>query len=329
MKRWDKAYSFSSEKNKLVDSLHQQKTKYEYLISQVETTTQHLNAMERQAIRDSEMLRQRNNGLVWLGIITLLTVGFLILLIKNKKKQEVLNTKLNSSNQNKDKIIRILTHDIRTPLIDILNILELMEIEVITDIEKNNIVQSVRIKINHLRDNVDAILNWSINQLKGGKGDKSKVFVTDLLSMATGFVSNQALNKYIKINTESIDRLTAVHADANQIDIVHRNILGNAIKYSPNGREVKILTEIDSGYVKLKIVDQGKGISKSAQENILGKAIYSDDPSKVGVGIGLKLIKEYLSMNSGSLSIESEPGQGATFTVLLPKYTKNLKASQS
>lgn len=109
-------------------------------------------------------------------------------------------------------------------------------------------------------------------------------------------------------------------ADPVLLALALRNLLDNALKYSPEDRPVTLLAEKDSHQVKIKIVDQGLGIAPEEQEAIF-KRFYRAEKHKThiqGYGIGLHLVKRILELHSGQVILNSQLGEGATFTLLLP-----------
>jgi two-component system CheB/CheR fusion protein len=110
-----------------------------------------------------------------------------------------------------------------------------------------------------------------------------------------------------------------VIADQPRIGQVVMNLLTNAIKHSPTGSTVKVLTECDKDTVKLSVIDQGKGISKADSERIFEKFVQSKDANrKGGFGLGLAICKLIIEAHKGTVGVKSEEAKGSQFWFTLP-----------
>ena len=138
-------------------------------------------------------------------------------------------------------------------------------------------------------------------------------------------VSGQAERKSIII-TLSGDKLVNVMADKNQLDIVFRNLVSNAIKFSNKGGEVHITVDSKKDTAEIKIADSGIGISQKQIDSILsGKSsveVKRGTDNEKGTGFGLVIVSEFIKSNNGMLNISSKEGEGTTFTVVIPLQIK-------
>lgn len=118
-----------------------------------------------------------------------------------------------------------------------------------------------------------------------------------------------------------------VRGDARRISQVFRNLVDNAIKYSPFSARVEVRAERDgNGHVLVHVVDRGIGISLADQKKIFQR-FYRVDPSRSkttpGTGLGLAIVKHLLVLHEGAIRVDSEPGKGSTFTVTLPEASSS------
>jgi signal transduction histidine kinase len=122
-------------------------------------------------------------------------------------------------------------------------------------------------------------------------------------------------------------------ADEAQMEIILRNLLSNAAKFTPDGGMVTVNVDVTSEGSRLTVCDTGSGIAPEDQERIFERFYRvqaRDRPSTPGTGIGLSLVKELVEQHGGSVKVESELGQGATFTVWLPSpRTANKKGEKA
>jgi signal transduction histidine kinase len=317
--QWKDAFLYLSNLSQLVDSIHRENTKLDYLISEISKSKRIEKVLESKVSKNTVEINTLNLFLIWLASISIVCIVFLVFLFLAKRKKDQLYKKLDISNQNKDKIFRTLTHDIRTPLVDINNVLDLFQMDVITEDDRNTIVNTIRGKVEHLTLNVDSILQWSIGQIKGAKVKKEANNTRELILTAKEFVSNQSSLKNIEIDiTEAMDD-HIVNVDARQMHIILRNVFGNAIKFSTRGSKILVRTGQKSKYTYIEVEDFGKGMTDQEIKKILSEEQYTNDPSKLGVGVGLKLVKEYLAINNGELTIQSTFDKGSTFTIKIYK----------
>ena len=122
------------------------------------------------------------------------------------------------------------------------------------------------------------------------------------------------------------DDTIMVNGDKDMIDTIIRNLLSNAIKFTKPGGEVSITTFKEGNFCKIKIADNGIGMSKdiiSGIMNLDSKAKRIGTNNETGTGLGLVLCNEMVSMNAGDLSIDSQEEKGTTFIVTLPLYLSN------
>ena len=132
-------------------------------------------------------------------------------------------------------------------------------------------------------------------------------------------VENQANAKDIKIESK-IAKDIAVYADNNMTSTILRNLLSNAIKFTPKGGMITLETERDNNKVVVHVKDNGVGIDKSKQDllfKIENKTTTDGTENERGSGIGLVLCKELVEKQGGQISVQSVPGRGEVFLVLL------------
>ena len=113
-----------------------------------------------------------------------------------------------------------------------------------------------------------------------------------------------------------------VLGDFVQLERVLNNLIGNAVKYSPAGTEVRVEVEADEEAVRTRVIDQGPGIAEDAHERVF--EMFHREPGALreeGLGLGLFISRRIAEKHGGSLAVTSCPGHGATFTLTLPRWT--------
>ncbi len=316
---WELAYQKSQILHALEDSLETEKTKFTYLINEIEQQSTNLVNLEKKIKIGKLKLSQRNLALLLCAILMFIGICLLYALKRANKKHVLLNKKLEASNMNRGKIIATLTHDIRSPLGDVENILDLMKMDVLSIDDKSTIINTLRDKIAGLRSNVDEILNWSINQLRGGTTNKVSMPVWASIEKAMSYVQTSAEVKNVRINAGDVDKNLLIYVDPTHAEVIIRNVLSNAVKFSNPASDINIFTTDLDTDVAISIQDFGKGINENNIKKVLGTEVYKSEEISTGKGIGLRLVKEYLNLNNGRIEVTSKVNEGSIFTIYLPK----------
>ncbi len=229
---------------------------------------------------------------------------------------------LQALNASKDTFFSIIAHDLRNPFSSFLSYVDLMEQSVDTW-DKDRIIKltaMLRTSAEHLSALLDNLLTWSraqrgLIEYHPGRCDLS---VTAARNIAI-FTPN-AEQKQIDVS-HSIPEQTIVHADVAMLDTVMRNLLSNALKFTPVGGTVEVSVRHDRQCVEVSVSDTGTGIAAEhipklfridARYKRLGTA------REKGTGLGLCLCREFMERHGGSLRVASEVGKGSTFSFTLP-----------
>ncbi|QQL48944.1 sensor histidine kinase [Mucilaginibacter ginkgonis] len=219
----------------------------------------------------------------------------------------------------KNKLMSIISHDMRAPIISIQGYLQLMGDNELDMEDRAMIEKDLLIATNSTMDMLTNLLQWSKSQMEGPAVNLSTVNLLDTLQSTLDMCRLHAGKKDITLSYE-IDPAIMVVADADMLQLVIRNLVSNAIKFTPGGGTISVNAEIIDGECKITVSDNGKGIDHDKQKNI-----FSLDPNpgygtnnEKGVGLGLTLCKEFIERQNGHISFESQPGQGSSFFVYVP-----------
>jgi signal transduction histidine kinase len=128
--------------------------------------------------------------------------------------------------------------------------------------------------------------------------------------------------KGIDLTLKLPPKVPKIRADKQRLSVLFNNLIGNAIKYTPNGGRVDVVLEITDGFVELAVADSGLGIDPADQPHVFDK-FYRAASERVqavpGTGLGLAIAREVARLHGGDIQLESEPGKGSRFVVQLPK----------
>lgn len=246
---------------------------------------------------------------------------------EQKKTEEKLadkNEKLQELNRQKNKLFSVISHDLRNFFAGSQGLHEII-FEDYEELSKEEIFEFLTL-LKKSTDNTHALLEdllaWSRNQFQEVTTDLEKLHLAALTDSVFNIVRSNAEEKGISIENQVSDAIY-VHADANMVKTILRNLIANGIKFSHSGNKVVIQAEETSNNVEISVVDEGVGIEQDALEKVLDKqstyTTFGTDGEK-GSGLGLDLCIDFVEMHGGTIGVESEPGQGSVFTFTLPKY---------
>lgn len=249
--------------------------------------------------------------------------------IENQNSKIALqNKQLSDTIQLKNKIFSVIAHDLRSPVVNILYMLNLLKEEKYK--EKYNTFANSSIQY------AQQVIGLLENMLVWGRGQEDKIkFSPEKRDLADIILTNLSIFKEtadmkdISVNFTQIGNSIAC-IDKDLLDIIIRNLLSNAVKYTPRGGRISILLKnkanVDEGII-LKICDNGVGISEEMQENLFAtKEVVSTHgtENEKGTGLGLKLCCELVRLHNGKIAVESKEGEGTCFIITLPLSQSSL-----
>ena len=232
------------------------------------------------------------------------------------------NKQLSETIQLKNRIFSVISHDLRSPVVNILYMLNLLkekEYKEKYDTFANSSIQYAQQVISLLEN----MLVWGRGQEEKIKYTPEKLNLADIILTNLSIFKETADKKEISVNFTQVGNTTAIF-DKDLLDIIIRNLLSNAVKYTHRGGRISILLKDkthENGEILLKICDNGIGISAGKQKNIFTSEEINSTPgteNEKGTGLGLKLCLELVRINKGTISVESKEGEGTCFVITLP-----------
>jgi two-component system sensor histidine kinase GlrK len=243
-----------------------------------------------------------------------------------KELSEALNSmceRLQVIDKMKSDFFSTISHELRTPLTSIKEGTSLLldGIGGETTEKQRKLLKIIAGESKRLIELVNSSLDLSKMEAGMTGFNFKKEDVTPLIHKAVAEIEPLAMGKKIRLRVENQDRLPLVKMDRERILQVLRNILGNAVKFSIEGGEVKISAHREDWRVKVSIKDSGPGIPGENLKTIFEK--FQQGPIKNreykgGTGLGLAIVKQIITAHGGKVWAESEPGQGSTFIFVLP-----------
>lgn len=228
-------------------------------------------------------------------------------------------------NKNKDHLLSIIAHDLRSPLSGCLTFIDYIieEYHSFTKEEAIENLKLVRKNTHNSLELVQELLLWAQNQMQKVACTLQPVQARDEINQVLTVLKKQYEEKNISIKVVATATETIV-TDINMFRSIMRNLLSNAIKFSPSGGQVIITAHKEETKMVFSVIDQGVGIQDALIAELqVGKNVKPSYGTKgeKGIGLGLSLTREFIQKCGGSLSIKSEVGKGSTFSFHLPFTT--------
>jgi signal transduction histidine kinase/DNA-binding response OmpR family regulator len=234
------------------------------------------------------------------------------------------NDELQVANDTKLKLFSIISHDLKNPLNAVLGLSHLLieRFASYTEKEKMSILHSIENATNSLIDMTVNLLDWSVIQTNSIEPSIGSYDLTLLVQETIQQEKEIANAKQVAIQTQLAHRHTVL-ADKTMLATVIRNILHNAIKFTPRNGNIIIATSEEDEFIIIDIKDNGVGMSALQIESILHsdntpRSTYGTNNEK-GTGLGLSIAKEFIRKNNGTLSISSDNKTGSSFVIHIPK----------
>jgi len=288
---------------------------------------------------DLKMKLNINNLLIIAFAIIIVLIGLLLFILESKKNQQIrLNKLLNQKNkeiliqrdrldelnQTKNKLFSIIAHDLRGPIGSTSTFLELLTTHE-SDFTKHELLDNLIL----IKDSTKATFKLLENLLTWARAQKGEIVFNPqksnffiLLQANTDLFISNAESKKIHIINEINPDLT-FEFDLEMINTVMRNLINNAIKYTDEGGQITISAKELDHTVEISVTDTGTGMDSDTTELLfitdLKRHRKEGTNGEKGTGLGLILSKEFITIHSGTIWAESEPGKGSTFTFILPR----------
>jgi len=220
----------------------------------------------------------------------------------------------------KDKLFAIVAHDLRSPLAGLSSLVDLQGEGLISQDEFMQYVGKLKDNLTFLQETLDNVLHWAMSQMNGFSRTPELLNMRELIASVQRFYKTVADQKSITI-THTGTGVQVITADKNHIHLALRNLMSNALKFTPEGGTINIATTTTKDAHTIAIQDSGVGMTEEAIANILQqKSTNSTNGTngEKGTGLGLNLCQAVVTANGGTLSITSTPGKGTTATLSFP-----------
>ena len=279
------------------------------------------NAKDIQIEAQQKIMRVR---LIWMIIILFLLAMLIVSLIVAFRLARIRknnNKRLEEVNTTRNQIFSIVSHDLKNPVNAQKKILDYMcgHFDQISEPDKKEQINALKQSSDSLNDLLVNLLEWA--SLESGRLTYKpiRIDLNTLVNTCVRHLQPFAEEKNVTIHKELQPDLF-VHTDIKFLEIIMRNLLHNAVKFSFVGGEMEIVAAKDKKNVSLQIVDHGIGMQPDIKKKVFTKEIMSTlgTSNETGTGIGLMICKALIDKSNCLISFTSEPMKGSAFTILLP-----------
>ncbi|HZV69297.1 MAG TPA: tetratricopeptide repeat-containing sensor histidine kinase [Saprospiraceae bacterium] len=270
--------------------------------------------------------RSQRNTFIIIAIAAAFLAGMLVIFYSRiRQKNSLLNQQneqisrqkddLQSLNEVKDRLFSVIGHDLRNPLVTLKTYLSLPHDGSIPEEKLSRYKMQTQQALNQTADMLDNLLEWANTQIKNTKPVITVINLEDCIDDAISAVKFQANQKGITISKNM--HVPTAPADHRMLEIVLRNLLTNAVKYSHPGCTVDISTATRDQHIILIVSDEGIGMSRQQIDQLLHNSSGSSRGTgdEKGSGLGLFLVREFLGKMNMQLEIQSVEGKGSQFII--------------
>ncbi len=289
---------------------------------------------ENLKVQNELALNQQRKYVKWslAGLFALMVIVFIIL--KANQREKILNKKLAKQaevlnenqkaltqiNANQDHLFSIVGHDLRGPINSLNEILTLYLEDPEGKTYFDKFAPQLKEDLEQVQFTMDNLLHWGKTQMQGSTLNIRSISVKYELDIILQLYRNEINKKSIIINNQ-IAANHNVFADQQQFNIIFRNLINNAIKFTPNNGMITISTEIKDKNLVIQVTDTGVGMTETDIQKLFSNtenfSKYGTNLEK-GTGLGLRLVKAMVIKNNGEIMVKSQPNQGSQFIIELP-----------
>lgn len=238
------------------------------------------------------------------------------------------NLEYSELNSLKDKLFSIVSHDLRSPLATLTSLLEMFlnYKDIFTAEEMDSSMKDMQHLLTDITEMLNNLLNWAQAQIESTEPLIEAHSVENTLNKNIKPYLAMAAGKNITIMADVPQQDFMVQIDENMTSLVLRNLISNAIKFTPVNGQIRLSSVAENEYAIISVADNGVGIPEETIEKLFSKEhlVTSLGTAKEkGTGLGLKLCKEYVEKQGGTLYVHSQLQKGTVFSFTVPLHSKN------
>jgi len=321
----DRKQNAISSRNRQLQRVSIQLTKRTWLLIEDIQSDEH-NALQRVVGKAMSSRRAMIVRIAVLGLLAILSAAILVVYIlrdikrERRDRQRIIEAKAETERimQQRERLLLTITHDIKAPAASIAGFIDLLS-EYVEQPKAVGYLQNISGSAKHLLQLVSALLDY--HKLESGKAERHEVSFAPavLISECVAQMQPQAMEKKLKLATDvPVTESMLCRSDAFRIKQIVNNLVGNAIKYTDKG-EVRVGVNIANRQLSISVKDTGCGMTPDELQTVFNAFTrLPGAQGKEGVGLGLTITREIVTLLGGEINVQSAKGKGSTFTVSLP-----------
>lgn len=230
------------------------------------------------------------------------------------------NLELEKSNNLKNKLLSIISHDVKGPVKNLQAMVDMVLKGYVTEEEFRQHISKLGSNLDATQTLLDNILKWAMHHINDDSGKKESILLEPLIIRSLELIKTQAESKGNSIKVNLGKNALGIQADEGMLEIIIRNLLTNANKFTEQG-SITISTNIKENHLELSISDTGIGMNESEVNRLFKWDQRSSKPgtrAEKGTGLGILICKEFTEAMGGTFHLTSKVGKGTTFTLILP-----------
>jgi two-component system NtrC family sensor kinase len=225
----------------------------------------------------------------------------------------------------KNEFVHTVSHDLRSPLTAILGYVDLLDRVGPVNDQQREFIHRVQVSVESITALVNDLLE--LGRIEAGfDGQKEVVPLEGIIRYSLETMNGQISDKHLNLHLNLPADIPQMRGNPIRLRQMLDNLIGNAIKYTPEDGDITIEVEVQSEQIILRITDNGPGIPPSDQPHIFEKFYRASNVPKGvgGSGLGLAIVKSIIDSHHGRIWVESLLGKGSTFTIVLPLYQQEI-----
>ncbi|WP_026999210.1 tetratricopeptide repeat-containing sensor histidine kinase [Eisenibacter elegans] len=270
-----------------------------------------------------EVNKRQRYGLIALSILLVSLSVVAIFLVYLVWARQAKNQILQAIDETKNRLFSIIGHDLRAPLASIKAVLGLLQMKALSAEEQQIVLKDLTLRLDLANHTLDNLLAWGKGQLQRVQfvAEPRWVNLHQEAQYSINLWADAAAHKQLTLHNE-LPATLELWVDVEHLRLILRNLLNNAIKFTPNGGHIRIEEATAQGWQGLTVTDTGIGMDAEIQAQIFDSQDFVSTrgtANEKGTGLGLQLCLACAKANGGTIKVNSQLGKGTSFTLLLPQ----------
>lgn len=333
---YKEAYQIQKKSSQLNDSLYQEKSRSRLAEMQAKFEAEKKQSEINQLRIEKELEIENNQRKTILNfslIITMIVVTVLLINIWRKNKYKTATNLLLQTQKKeleetlllKDRVFSIVSHDLRSPIASLNAVLPMLDPDSLDHETYHQLKLNLTKQVQNLNYVLDNLLIWSRSRMKGvDTPDLKDISLHKQAAISVGLLKGLADQKSIRVDNK-INSSLSIKADPQHFDIIIRNFLLNAIKFTNEQGQIELYSKIENDQIAICIEDNGVGMNPEQINRLFQLKTHFTTPGtqkEKGTGLGLLICAEYAAANNWEIKVDSQIGKGTIFTIILAKTNK-------